>query len=205
MESGVVNKSRSTARQNATPESADVSVAGESVGHVDPHYDICSTEHDNELVEVKASSIGLGVFAIEEFDAGEMVGYLDGQIIEDVNYESECCVYLEDDLSLEPIAPFRFLNHCCQPNCRLLYDPAEEGRASTIWIETTDPVVPGTELTIDYNWAADVAVPCQCGSPECRGWIVAEDQLESVFDRQAALEAEDDGNGFCAEPIDDLE
>lgn len=167
-------------------------------------YNFYSTEHENELVEIKTSSIGLGGFAARELDIGEMIGYLDGQIIQDPNYESDCCIYLEEDLSLEPIAPFRFLNHCCQPNCRLFYSPSENGELPTIWIEAIEPITPGVELTIDYNWPADVAIPCQCGSPECRGWIVTEDQLDLVFDRQASLNGDKD-TAFCLEPLDDLD
>ena len=170
-----------------------------------PKYDIYSTEHDNELVEVKESSIGLGVFALEEIEQEELVGYLDGEIIKDPNYESDCCVYLEDDLSLEPVAPFRFLNHSCQPNCRLIYSPSENDEPPTIWVEAIEAITPGMELTIDYSWSADSAIPCKCGSPECRGWIVAEDQIELIIDRQASMLEDDDDDDvdFCLDSLDD--
>ena len=170
-----------------------------------PKYDIYSTEHDNESVEIKPSHVGLGLFALVELERGDVIGELDGQLIEDPNYESDCCIYLEDDLSLEPIAPFRFLNHCCQPNCRLYYCPAEDDEPLALWVEAIEPITPGTELTIDYNWAADVAIPCQCGSPECRGWIVAEDQMDLIIDRQASILEEEDDDYCSLDPFDDLD
>lgn len=169
-----------------------------------PEYNISSTEHNNESVEIKPGSVGLGVFATVEFETGEWVGDMDGQIIEDPNYESDCCIYLEEDLSLEPIAPFRFLNHSCQPNCRLCYSPAEDDEPMTLWIETTEPVTPGMELTIDYSWPAEAAVPCQCGCPECRGWIVAEDQMDLIIDQETSLLEEEEVD-YCLEPLDDLD
>jgi len=175
-----------------------------NVRKVDASESNYSTEHDNELVEVKESSIGLGVFALQEIEKDEMIGYLDGEIINNPNYESECCVYLEEDLSLEPIAPFRFLNHCCQPNCRLIYCPSDNGELPTVWVEATEPILPGMELTIDYCWAADVAVPCRCGSPECRGWIVAADQIDQIIDHETATIEEED-EAFCLDLLDDFE
>lgn len=177
-----------------------------------PQYNIYSTEHDNELVEIKPSSIGFGVFATQEIEKGEVIGYVDGPIIEDPNYESECCIYLEDNLSLEPVAPFRFLNHCCQPNCCLYYASAEkEGELPCVWVEALEPITPGVELTIDYHWSADAAIPCKCGSPECRGWIVAEDQIDLIIDRQAALFEDDedvvdvDVDDYDFDPFEDLD
>jgi SET domain-containing protein len=39
----------------------------------------------------------------------------------------------------------------------------------------------GQELTIDYNWPAVFAIPCACGSPACRGWIVTPKDLPRVL------------------------
>ena len=35
-------------------------------------------------------------------------------------------------------------------------------------------------MTIDYAWPADSAIRCQCGSENCRGWIVASDMDEAL-------------------------
>ncbi len=69
----------------------------------------------------------------------------------------------------------RFINHSCDPNCDAVVD---EGR---IWIETIRAVKPGEELAYDYQHvleerhtpAAKRRYPCHCGSPRCRGTMLA--------------------------------
>ena len=69
----------------------------------------------------------------------------------------------------------RFINHSCDPNC----DAVIEDRR--IWIETIRDVEPGEELAYDYAYmleerhtpAAKRRFPCHCGSPQCRGTILA--------------------------------
>ena len=50
-----------------------------------------------------------------------------------------------------------------------------------IWIEAIAEINPGDQLTIDYGWPADSAIPCRCGAINCRGWIVAEEELELMY------------------------
>lgn len=69
----------------------------------------------------------------------------------------------------------RFINHSCDPNCDAVI---EDGR---IWIETIRDVAPGEELCYDYALvlaehhtpAAKRRFPCRCGSPRCRGTMLA--------------------------------
>jgi SET domain-containing protein len=42
-----------------------------------------------------------------------------------------------------------------------------------LWLQALTPIEPGDELTIDYGWPADVAIPCVCDAAGCRGWIVS--------------------------------
>jgi len=42
------------------------------------------------------------------------------------------------------------------------------------WVATRDIPV-GEELSYDYGFAAEVAEPCACGTPRCRGLIVDDD------------------------------
>ena len=69
----------------------------------------------------------------------------------------------------------RFINHSCEPNCEAVdYD----GR---IFIEALRDIAPGEELFYDYAYELDEKVtpalrkryPCRCGSPGCRGTILA--------------------------------
>jgi tetratricopeptide (TPR) repeat protein len=59
-----------------------------------------------------------------------------------------------------------YLNHSCDPNLRTRISN------DRIFYRSKRPIQPGEELTIDYNFAADIKkVPCHCGSPKCRGTI----------------------------------
>jgi len=68
-----------------------------------------------------------------------------------------------------------FINHSCDPNC---HTDQIKGR---IWIIARRDIRPGEELTYDYNiydTEPGEAVPCYCGSRNCRGTMVCEEELE---------------------------
>ena len=139
-------------------------------------------------VRVGRTRVGKGVFAGRSFPDKSVVGEITGQIIDDANYGSEYCFDIGDGLQLEPIAPFRFVNHSCEPNCEFDYlefgdSPSDEQRKRVFLFALRD-INRGEELTIDYNWTAADAVPCRCQSPTCRGWVVSEDSLDEVIDRR---------------------
>ena len=143
-------------------------------------------------VRVSASSHGLGVFALRSFSTGEIIGPIHGEVVEDPDYGSDYGMELGDQ-TLEPAAPFRFLNHCCQPNAGLvIYQEEDEAGAPdglSIWLEILSDIAVGEQLTIDYSWPADAAIPCGCGSAACRGWIVAEEALDELLAAKADLVA----------------
>ena len=137
-------------------------------------------DYREQGVRVGPSAFGLGVFSLRSFSAREVVGPIEGQIFDGDEYESDYCMALGENSALEPDAPFRFLNHSCQPNCSLLeyeveYDDGTDG--SELWLAVETDIEPGEQMTIDYGWPAESAIPCGCGSPECRKWIVAAEEL----------------------------
>jgi len=138
-----------------------------------------STIKRSPRVRVKAAFAGRGVFAAQPFEAETTVGRMRGRIIDDAEYGSDYCVGLFDNLSLEPAAPFRFLNHSCEPNCAVYWseNDREAGRPPEVWIETLRAVNEGEELTIDYGWSS-ANIECLCGSPKCRGWIMPGEDAE---------------------------
>jgi len=74
--------------------------------------------------------------------------------------------------------PFRYLNHSCQPNCELFsWETDDSPPHVRLCLQSLMPIEPGKELTIDYAWPADAAIPCVCGAAGCRGWIVSQEEL----------------------------
>ena len=70
----------------------------------------------------------------------------------------------------------RWINHGCEPNCETI---DEDGR---IFIYALRDIEPGEELFFDYALEIDEPVTkeskklyeCLCGSPQCRGTMLAE-------------------------------
>jgi uncharacterized protein len=75
----------------------------------------------------------------------------------------------------------RFINHSCTPNCEA---QMEEDR---IWIVALRDIQPGEEITFNYGYALEDYQdhPCRCGSPDCVGYIVAEEFFAHVLSRKA--------------------
>jgi hypothetical protein len=138
----------------------------------------------NLAVCVRPSTHGLGVFTCRHFRRREKIGRLHGDVIHDPAYGSRYAVDLGQDRRLEPAEPFRFLNHSCQPNCELLdLTRPDAGRNEhALYVKALRPIAAGEELTIDYAWSAEAAIVCGCRAAQCRGWIVAADQLPRVLE-----------------------
>jgi len=132
-------------------------------------------------VRVGKVVFGRGVFARTAIPPETIVGQVEGRVINDAEYASAYCIDLGSSYSLEPRAPFRYLNHSCTPNCQLVMTEVEHEDGTPapaeIHLEALTHIPEGAELTIDYAWSADGAIPCLCGSERCRGWVVAEEEL----------------------------
>ena len=81
----------------------------------------CHAHSKSKSVRVGWTRVGKGVFARRSYPATAVVGEITGEIIDDANYSSEYCFDMGDGLHLEPVAPFRFVNHSCVPNCEFDY------------------------------------------------------------------------------------
>ncbi len=129
---------------------------------------------------------GTGLFATKRFRPGQVIGEVIGTRIQDADYSSEYCIDLGDDWSLEPGEPFRFVNHCCTPNAKLylVYEDGDLIEDRKVVIEALSNIQAGAEVTIDYEWPADGAIPCGCESPECRGWVVDPAELHLLKNRK---------------------
>jgi hypothetical protein len=138
-------------------------------------------------LEVRRARLGRGVFAASAYGPQVLVGEVTGKIFDGHENTSVYSVDLGGDAVLEPDAPFRFLNHSCDPNCELLlsrYRYVNKHRYSRLWLQTLRVIAPQEELTIDYGWPAWAAIPCSCGSRQCRGWIVSIDDLPKMLGKR---------------------
>ena len=137
------------------------------------------------LVCVGKVPFGKGVFATQDIPAGTDLGEVQGKVIDDPDYSSPYCIDLGSRYSLEPRAPYRYLNHCCSPNCQLMTHETvcEDGTPGPreVRVEALIDISGDVELTIDYQWSATGAIRCLCGSQACRGWIVAEEELAAFL------------------------
>src|SRR6478735_5196100 len=69
----------------------------------------------------------------------------------------------------------RFINHSCDPNCEAVNE------RKRIFIEAIKTIPAGTELVYDYQYERtddhtaddEKFYRCRCGSPKCRGTILA--------------------------------
>ena len=145
------------------------------------------TEEDKEqaqqlkrLVKVKMTQVGRGLFARVAFPSDHVVGEIRGTVVGN-EYASNYAMDLDGKALLEPGPPFRFLNHCCSPNCQLLLwktQIVKGQRLYRIWLQTIREIEIGDEMTIDYAWPAEAAIRCMCGAANCRGWVVDATQLK---------------------------
>ena len=131
-------------------------------------------------LSVRKTVCGKGLFSKRRFRKGQSVGEMEGKIIPGDDYDPDYCVDMGKLGVLDPKAPFRYLNHSCEPNCELVEWEAEGREPPQIWVHVVRTIRPGDQLTIDYAWHADAAIPCLCGSEKCRGYVVDEKQVHLV-------------------------
>ena len=148
-----------------------------------------------ETVRVGETHVGRGVFARRRLRAGIVVGEVLGTVMDTHPDDPQYCMELPSGRLLEPAAPLRYVNHCCDPNCELFYwfDEDANVQEDRLWVQTIRPIEAGEELSIDYAWPADAAIPCQCGAPNCRGWIVDPAELHLLGNTPPRAAADDGG------------
>ncbi len=139
-------------------------------------------------IRVGPSTIhGLGAFATRDMPAGTFLGFYEGRRY---NAEQIAAKTWDDQLTyLFTLSDgmtidggkggnaTRHLNHCCDPNCEAVEEYDDAGRL-LLRFQTLVAVEAGDELFIDYSLTADDGsapsdYPCHCGSPNCRGSMLA--------------------------------
>ncbi len=133
---------------------------------------------------VRSSIHGYGVISTRPFAAGEMIIEVDGvaQRLEEI-VDDEYCLWITDELYFDMVDQTRWINHSCTPNAEVDTEVDEQGNVSACITAARDIDV-GEEITYDYDFPTQFAIPCHCSSPECRGLIINADLL-SPARRQA--------------------
>lgn len=140
-------------------------------------------EWRNSII-LRSTNVGKGLFARKLFRKRQAIGHMKGKLITGDDYDPDYVVDMGELGVLEPHAPFRYLNHSCEPNCELLEWESTKTPYPQIWVHALRTVRPSEQLTIDYGWPAESAIPCLCGSPSCRGWVVDQSELDRVLRRK---------------------
>jgi uncharacterized protein len=145
---------------------------------------------ETELVLFKGSPIhGAGGFAKTAIRKGTRVlEYLGeriskGESLRRCEQNNAFIFTLNDEQDLDGNVAWnaaRFINHSCAPNCEAEKDD------DRIWIIATRDIQAGEEITFNYGYdLVDYKdYPCCCGSPQCVGYIVAEEFFEHVLNRR---------------------
>jgi hypothetical protein len=135
---------------------------------------------------VRSSIHGYGCVATRDFAAGETIAEVDGVPLRLAEVQSdEYCLWIHDDCYLDMVDQTRWINHSCEPNAEIEADQEPDGR---VWarIVCLRPIRAGDEILYDYAFAVEHAIPCRCGAPSCRGWIVDPDELDVLRARVQA-------------------
>jgi len=77
-------------------------------------------------VRIDTTPYGFGVFSFAFIPEGTPIAKISGEIIHNPHYSSDYCIDAGDGKVLEPVPPFCYLNHSCEPNCELMIYETEE-------------------------------------------------------------------------------
>ena len=141
-----------------------------------------------EGLRVVHSSIhGYGVVATRPFQRGEIICYGDGVLYDShAEFDDTYALILprEDSGRGEPlfwdlVCQTRWFNHSCDPNTDVMLQWDNAANTMVAWWVAVRDIPVGDEITYDYAFVAEVAEPCHCGAPSCRG-VIADDDPENL-------------------------
>lgn len=140
------------------------------------------------LKVVKSGIHGYGVVATRDFEVGEKVADVEGVLYHEDDVEDDrYCLWMDEGWYLDMVDQTRWVNHSCEPNIEI---EGELERDGGYWarLVAIRPIKAGEELVYDYAFSPELAEPCACGTPKCRGWIVDPDEaLAAAPSSQAAI------------------
>lgn len=154
-----------------------------------------ATPLGSDFHEVRASGIhGMGIFARRDIPQGSyIIEYLGERVSKAESLrrrkQGNFFVFIvTDQFDLDGAVewnPARFINHSCTPNCDAQMEEEH------IWIIARRDIRAGEELSFNYGYDLQDYEDhlCRCGSPECLGFMVAEEHFEDVRRKEARKRA----------------
>jgi len=133
-----------------------------------------------DLRVVRSEIDGYGVIAKRPFSAGEVLTEVDGVAWrEGDGVDDRYSLWIQEGLYFDMVDQTRWINHSCDPNAGLETGVSDTGN---VWgrIVALRDIAAGEEISYDYAFPAHLAEPCRCGSPQCRGLIIDEDELPAA-------------------------
>lgn len=162
----------------------------------------------SDLCEVRNSEIhGRGVYSTQFIPKDEKIIEYVGEIIdkeesdqrgnaqhEHAQKTGDAAVYiftLSKKYDLDGNVPWniaRLINHSCEPNCEAWIDD------DRIFIHALRDIERGEELCFDYGFDIDCFEehPCLCGTDNCVGYIVSQDQWAELEKKLAERAVKDE-------------
>ena len=155
-------------------------------------------------IQVKKSGVhGKGVFAARDIVKGEVLIEYVGEIISaqeaedrhphDPNDPNHTFYFqVDDDKVIDALHggnSAKWINHSCSPNCK------PEVIDDRVFIKAKKNIAAGSELNYDYGLIIEERMtkklmaqyPCWCGSPKCRGTMLAIQKKSSKQQKKLAL------------------
>jgi hypothetical protein len=165
---------RKTARRPAKPQAADT-LPGKTGGR---------------RLQVRRSGVhGQGVFALQPIAAGETIIEYTGEVItweealrrhphDPSQPDHTFYFHIDDERVIDGKVGgnlSRWINHACDPNVEA------DDSSGRIFLQALRDIEPGDELFFDYGLVIDERYTpalkkrfeCRCGSPDCRGTMLA--------------------------------
>lgn len=161
--------------------------------------DMCSNRpfrRDRKIKVVKTELCGWGVVAAESINKGDFIIEYIGEVIDDalcekrlwdMKYNGDKKFYmceLRKDFTID--ATFkgnlsRFLNHSCDPNCKL--EKWQVEGETRVGVFAAQSIEVGEPLTYDYRFVQfGPEVKCHCGASNCQGYLGSKKKITSKLD-----------------------
>ena len=128
---------------------------------------------------------GYGLVALKDFKEGDMMADIEGVTWREGEWwDDTYTLRITDAVSFDMVDQTRWMNHSCTANAEIDLGLDENGEPWAKLYAWRD-IAAGEEVTFDYEFPAELAVPCTCGSAQCRGWIVREEELHLMKGKSA--------------------